>query len=667
MWENATVEPQDMHAQAHEIAYIAMSQDRDALQDALARLPRTQLDGVALGCVLRFAGPDMLKLLLDAGALHLAHREEWEELGTQRAQAWVPSASLQYLFEAFRPEIDSDFESACMCSAERVECVQTLLVSQVADPQILLYLALLYADSDVFAYLEGRGAAFSEANRVFLRGDVTTRPLSRKEVWCTSHLRDVLEHATDEQLAGVVRRFTDCFGGTFPAVQYRILKPQRLYASAFFPLFAEKTDIMRHVQKWDVARALLEANNAAGLAYAVDAQWLSKAAEQEYLLELAHRQKASPDVLAVLLPACSYSALGTLELEDGSTPEDLSRSWGFSLQIGGTYIITGYEGSETDVYVPASIDGIPVTSLAQGTFDASALGIGEAVQVRRKAVQSVTIPGTVRTIPPKLFAHSQSTERDLFLDCIMPPVKKVTLCEGTREIGPQAFWDCRDLEKIVFPSTLEAIGRDAFLNCNALQMDLEESLRGVRGVGDGAFRDSGVAGLTVPGNAKEIRAWAFQTCRNLAHVTLENGVELVGWEAFGTCTGLRKIVLPASIREIRSGAFRGCEALEKVVLNPGLQTIGSGAFRFCRALKEIEIPGSVKQIPDHAFDGCSSLKRVVLKHGVRRIGNGAFNGCTSLREIILPRSVWRIAPNAFNGTQVEVSRKLKGLFSGAER
>lgn len=43
------------------------------------------------------------------------------------------------------------------------------------------------------------------------------------------------------------------------------------------------------------------------------------------------------------------------------------------------------------------------------------------------------------------------------------------IAEGVKVISANAFENCQRLEKVVFPSTLERIGEEAFVNCTSLK------------------------------------------------------------------------------------------------------------------------------------------------------------------------------------------------------
>ena len=56
-----------------------------------------------------------------------------------------------------------------------------------------------------------------------------------------------------------------------------------------------------------------------------------------------------------------------------------------------------------------------------------------------------------------------------------------------------------------------------------------------------------------------------------------------------------------SVQKIGEGAFQECKKLHTVILNNGLQEIGNAAFSSCESLLSLEIPNSVINIARLAF------------------------------------------------------------------
>lgn len=88
--------------------------------------------------------------------------------------------------------------------------------------------------------------------------------------------------------------------------------------------------------------------------------------------------------------------------------------------------------------------------------------------------------------------------------------------------------------------------------------------------------------------------------------------------------------------KIPSLAFRKCKQLAAISLPDGLLFIGDAAFSFCVSLHKICIPASVNFIGVAAFYG-SSLEDVTFKGVPEIIEPAIFKDCKRLKRIIVPR------------------------------
>lgn len=125
---------------------------------------------------------------------------------------------------------------------------------------------------------------------------------------------------------------------------------------------------------------------------------------------------------------------------------------------------------------------------------------------------------------------------------------------------------------------------------------------------------------------------------NKSHVTIPDGIEKIGLEAFLECYSLESIVVSESVKIIDDDAFFHCHNLNSVVLSEGLEEIGNEAFGNCTSLKNIQIPDSVTRI-DRSFYGCTNLTSVDIGEGVEEIWSAVFACCTSLSNVHLPKSL----------------------------
>ena len=103
-----------------------------------------------------------------------------------------------------------------------------------------------------------------------------------------------------------------------------------------------------------------------------------------------------------------------------------------------------------------------------------------------------------------------------------------------------------------------------------------------------------------------------------------------------------KIVFPTEVKKNkifgisdRSNAVpQSYSQLESVTIPEGYQYIGKNAFKGCSNLKEIVLPSSLENIYDEAFAECTALERIILPISLIRLGKNVFAG-SGVKEIFV--------------------------------
>ncbi len=252
--------------------------------------------------------------------------------------------------------------------------------------------------------------------------------------------------------------------------------------------------------------------------------------------------------------------------------------------------------------------------------------------------------------------------------------------DGTVSIGPGAFEDS-SVESVTIPGSVKTIGNAAFGWCESL------------------------SSINIPNSVKTIGRGAFERCESLPNITIPYSVTEIGENAFRCCTSLTSIyvsannknyssnggvlfdkdktvllqypigktassyTIPKTVTEIAKSAFEKCESIETVTAYEGLTTIGVSAFDCCYSLASFNIPSTVTTIDEDAFSECESLTGVVLPDGLTTLGPGAFGACMSLTEIEIPDGITEINDAAFwycwSLTSVKLPSKLRRIGSQA--
>lgn len=73
-------------------------------------------------------------------------------------------------------------------------------------------------------------------------------------------------------------------------------------------------------------------------------------------------------------------------------------------------------------------------------------------------------------------------------------------------------------------------------------------------------------------------------------------------------SAIKSITIPGTVEKIETYAFNYCKNLKEVVLNEGLKEIAAEVFRYT-AIESITIPGTVKEVGWEAFAHCDNLKK----------------------------------------------------------
>ena len=141
-------------------------------------------------------------------------------------------------------------------------------------------------------------------------------------------------------------------------------------------------------------------------------------------------------------------------------------------------------------------------------------------------------------------------------------LKKVKMIDG--KIVPEAFCkNCKDLEQVVMPDSIEIIDKEAFEDCINLKQ------------------------IHFPKKLKYINADAFASCEQLTNIVFENSLIKICECAFEDCINLKSIFFPKSLKEIKTDAFSNCKSLTEIYIPSTLQNIQSNAFKNCLSLSSI--------------------------------------------------------------------------------
>jgi len=198
---------------------------------------------------------------------------------------------------------------------------------------------------------------------------------------------------------------------------------------------------------------------------------------------------------------------------------------------------------------------------------------------------------------------------------------KYDIPEGVINIR-KAFFGCKGVTSVTFPSTLHIISESSFYECTGLNE------------------------LTIPNTVKSWGTGVFYGCTSLTHVTVpghmryddNDGIPVefsestLGFVTFYNCIGLKSVIIEEGITDLGGMVFDGCSNLAEVSLPNSLTNLGWQSFMRCVNLKTIDIPGKVTEISIYCF-AYSGLTSVVIPESITFMDRGVFAYCDDLKEV----------------------------------
>ena len=235
----------------------------------------------------------------------------------------------------------------------------------------------------------------------------------------------------------------------------------------------------------------------------------------------------------------------------------------YSLNLdGASYVVTDYQGTEGDIVIPELYNEMPVTAIGANAFD---------------VVTKARLKGVIKTVTAK----------------------------SVVEIRTNAFTQCELLTSVTFGS-LTNIGGWVFKDCLALKsVSLPE---GLESIGDSAFRNSGVTGLTLPSTLKTLGGEVFYNADALTgEFVIPDSVTSIGTGLFRNASYITSVKFPAGLKELPNMTFGGADSLETLILPETVESIGDQCFYKCSKMKTLYIGANVGVIGGYIFYSMSGL------------------------------------------------------------
>lgn len=368
---------------------------------------------------------------------------------------------------------------------------------------------------------------------------------------------------------------------------------------------------------------------------------------------------------------------------------------------GATGTITRYEGNDSIISIPTTIQGHAVTAIGDNVFslfkgkNLTSVTIPEGITAIGNSafyendLKSVVIPASVKTIGFHAFCSNH--------------METVTLKQGLETIKSYAFAS-EQFTNVVIPAGVKTIEAEAFKGDDLLTtVTLPDDVV----IGASAFDESPITSITIGANvtiaaddslgtngaafktyyesstgkaAKAAGTYAFADGSwHYNQTIIENGFTFeAGSGTITSYTGTAtEVTIPAEIQEIRvttigDNVFAG-KKLIGVTIPEGITTIGASAFAG-NTIGSITLPDSITTIGESAFAGNQLrniiipngvtviqastfannwLKSVTISEGVTTIGASAFADNDGITSITIPNGVTSIGADAFRGSPIQ--------------
>ena len=268
---------------------------------------------------------------------------------------------------------------------------------------------------------------------------------------------------------------------------------------------------------------------------------------------------------------------------------------------GTEYSITAYSGTGSKVAIPASVGGIPVTTISAGVFNS-------------KSFTSINIPNSITSIGNGAFAYCTS-------------LTSVNIPTGITSISDNMFSNCTSLKSITIPDSVTSIGSSAFESCSSL------------------------TNVTLPNSVKSIGQFAFTECSSLINISIPRGVESIGGDAFKNCPLLTiycgieanpvsgwDIMWNSSDCHVIWGVTKFITDTQGVTYALSLDGTAS-VFSHDKHVRQLVIDTVEDEIQypvtyiNCAFRNYLGLIKLVVGSNVKQFAEKAFEGCTKLIEV----------------------------------
>ena len=378
--------------------------------------------------------------------------------------------------------------------------------------------------------------------------------------------------------------------------------------------------------------------------------------------------------------------------------------------------ITAYIGTDTEIEIPAQIDGEAITvigenvfkncaNLANVTIPSNIMSIGSSAfdgcsglktvcyQGKKEQWSNISIRSnnTYLTNADFVYGKAYNTPNGIMryangeilsysgTDTEMEIPSEIN-GEKITAIGEGVFKNCTSLVNVVIPDSIEYIETNAFEGtafwnkADAIYAGTNLLIANPNNIGET---------YTIKDGTTSIQDNAFKNCESLITINMPESLTSIGNNAFEGCIWLTNVNMPSNVKSIGNSVFKGCKWLNNITIGAGVESIGELAFANCSGLTSITLPANLKSIGELAFESCNRLSGVYINdlaawcgidfktessNPLSIAGNLYVDG-NKVIELTIPDGVMFISDLAFYGgkgfTSVSIPDSVETIGSGA--
>ncbi len=330
-------------------------------------------------------------------------------------------------------------------------------------------------------------------------------------------------------------------------------------------------------------------------------------------------------------------------------------------------------GNTTDVEIPSTYNGLPVTAINDG-----------AIQVSDPRINILTIPATVKYIGEVNF-QANTVNYNVSVDNSMYTSEAGVIYNKDKSI----LYRCPSnitMTEFSVPETVKVINDYAF--CGRIKKITVTIPEGVEKIGDYAFSGVRLVGCNLPDSIVEIGDFAFKevVCSS-DPFRIGPGIQKIGVAAFAGLTFSKTVIniefnensvfstendmilnndktelivafsgnyaIPETVKKIHPYAFYKIKSTS-FSMPDSIEEIGDYAFsEAVLGYKEYgkRFPSSLKKIGDYAFYMADYRGPLVFGDSIEKIGAYAFYMCSELTSVTAGDSLKEIGEKAFANNQ----------------